>query len=135
MKTLNPNNRNPRNGLSYEEVAKVLIDAGDGVASLLVEVGVGNNRVARFINMGDGTHKIEIRYYGTLIAYLFPDDTAVLWVNKNDWGTNSTKTTLDWCILPLGYRMTKVGKTWKVYEFATGSYRDYYPGMLVIKKP
>lgn len=133
MKTLNENNRNPRyEGVPFWDVHKLLIEDGGGVASLHSRVGVGNNTVARFRRVGhDDPQAIEVHYYETLVAVLYDDDRVQLWTGG--YKTASTETRLDWVLLPLGYRLTMVGKTWKVYSIKTGSYRDFSEGMIVGK--
>lgn len=133
MKTLNTNNRNPRyEGVPFWDVHKLLIEDGNGVASLGSSVGVGNNTVARFRRVGhDDPQAIEVKYHDTIVAVLYDDERVQMWTGG--FRTKSTKTRLDWVLLPLGYRLTQIGRTWKVYSINTGSYRDFSEGMVVGK--
>lgn len=133
MRTLNPNNRNPKNGLRFWELHKHLIADGGGVANLKSKVGVGNNTVAVFRRVGhDDPQAIDIVYHGTTIARLYDHDDAV-WLHTGGFKTRSVKARMDWALIPIGYRMRQVGRTWKVYSINTGAYRDYFDGMMVVK--
>lgn len=133
MKTLNPNNRNPRyDGLPFWALHKILMDACNGVAKPGVQVGVGNHTTAEFMMVAhDDPQKIAVKYHGALIAYIYDDQSAMIW--NRGFKTKSTKQRLDWVLLPLGYRMTQVQRSWKVYSIQTGAYRDFMEGMVVTR--
>jgi hypothetical protein len=95
-------------------------------------VGVGNNTDARFVRVGhDDPQKIEIRLHDNVIGYLYDDNATQLF--DGGWDSLTTTRRLDWMLLPLGYRIRKVGRTWKVYSIETGQYRDFHNGMVVRK--
>ena len=127
MKTLNPNNRNPKNGVTHDAILSLILEE-EARGQTDVLVGVGNHTVA-FLEAG--TWNIILRYYDTWLACLYPDDMVKLWTGGYD--TESTRVRLDWVLQPLGFRMVKRNKVWKVYSIATGSYRDFFEGMEVTK--
>lgn len=132
MKTLNPGNKNPRSGIEFWTVHKLLLDDNRGIASTLSRVGVGNNTLAEFRMVGhDDPMAIQISYYGTLVAVLYDDNRVKL--SAGGWRENATKARLDWCLMPIGFRIKQIGRTWKVYSINTGAYRDYQDGMVVEK--
>lgn len=129
MRTLNPNNRNPKNGIKYEDVADLLLQANEEGSQF---VGVGNNTVAEWVSETEDENFIAVTFFDTKIANLIDDDTVQLF--DGGYKNAMTKKRLDWVLLPLGYRMTKIRSTWKVYHIATGSYRDYFAGMVVTRQ-
>lgn len=132
MKTLNPNNRNPKNGIEFWTVHKLLIEEGNGVATTNTSVGVGNNTTARFRMVGhDDPAAIEIVFYETVIAVIYEDHRVK--INTGGFKSNSTRQRINWCLLPLGFKMVHVYRTPKVYSVNTGAYKDFRDGMVVEK--
>lgn len=127
MKTLQKNNRNPKDGLRYENVLEALIDACESSNSN--EIGVGNNTSAHIAFQEDETPMVVVRYYSTVVGHILSDDCVQIW-DGNRWG-RTTKTRLDWLVYPLGYRVTSINRKWKIYSISTGAYKDYMSGMVL----
>jgi hypothetical protein len=127
MKSLNPNNRNPRNGLSYTEIVSAF------QVYKVDQIRVGNNTVAEKVDSFEEPVAawINVVYYSTKIANLFSNDEVQIY--HGGYKTDAAKDRLDWVLLPLGFRLTSIKGKWKIYSIATGAYRDYFAGMVVTR--
>lgn len=126
MKSLLPNNRNPKE-LPFETLASALLNASDtGKWHPMSIVACGNNTTATW----HGEDAVVIQFHDTIVALVTSDGVQMF---TEGYRTRTTQKRLDWCLLPLGFRLTQVRGTWKVYSIKTGAYRDFFEGMIVRK--
>lgn len=127
MRTLEPGNRNPQYGLSFARVNALLLEEGNGVATIKSTVGVGNQTWAYFSPIGhDDPAKITVCYFEITVGHMFDDDSVQIVANNLD---ETGWRRADWMLRGIGLRLRKVRGTMKVYSPDSGAYRDFKAGM------
>lgn len=135
--------KNPRNGLTYDQVYEALVNAAVDEENLDRRAWVGNHTYVEWINDGDADSPfIAMTYHETKVVNFLDNDTVQLF--DGGYLTKSTGVRLDWALLPLGFRLAtrnepgtgrvRWGQNYskfKIYSIATGAYRDYTAGMIV----
>jgi hypothetical protein len=128
--------KNPRNGLTFDQVANELLENNSGQWAW-----VGNNTYVEWIKDDVEEPFIAMTFHLTKVVNFLDNDTVQLF--DGGFMTTATGRRLDWALLPLGFRLTtsNAGEgrvrwghnhaKFKVYSIKTGAYRDYTPGMIV----
>lgn len=127
MKSFLHGNRLPRS-YTYHDVEEVLC---------LVEnpMQLGRNTTATFYmpSQPHGRHErvICVRLHGHPIVSLYDNETVYL--HSRGMKNKVTKARMDAALQGIGYRLVAVNRKWKIYEIATGTYIDYFDGIMVAK--